>query len=517
MLRQSLRALALVALVSFGMQRCSGGPPAQDTEALSARIDELIGTRLAKEKIPPAPAADDTEFFRRLSLDLNGRIPSLSQLADFLDDARTDKRRQWIDELLDGSDYAPLYVRHFTHFWRRQLLALTPAKSDSVVVPLEGWLSKQVKMNTPYDRLMRGLLTDPEAVGFFLANQNKPENLASRTTRMFLGIKLECAQCHDDRSGGSWKRAQFWEFAAFFTGLGADQGVSGVVETPRDQKIGAARIRIGDSAVWAEARFLDGSRPNWQRNMTTRQELAEWIARGENPWFARAAVNRLWQYFFGRGLVDPVDGFAVGDNPPSHPKLLDELARQFVAHDFDLKYMIRAITGSEAYQRSSRVTDSRQAEPRLFARAASRVLTDEQLYDSLVLATGYRHETSEDAGSGPIPPDLLRAEFLASFDDDSAQPLDYQASIQQALLIMNGRFIDHTLRAENSATLSAVIRSKQPLARRIEELYRATLSRPPRRNETQRLVDYAAARNSEQAMRDILWSLVNSTEFILNH
>src|SRR5262249_24582832 len=187
-----------------------------DAAAAAARIENAMGVRLEKEKVPPAPPADDAEFFRRLSLDLNGRIPALAQLADFLDDTRPDKRRLWIDELLDGPDNAPLYVRHFTHFSPPQLLAPTAAQGDGVVAPLESWLGKQVQANTPYDRMVRGLLTDAEAACFFLANENKPEDLASRTSRLLLGLKLECAQCHEDRSGGRWKGSQCWGYAAIF-------------------------------------------------------------------------------------------------------------------------------------------------------------------------------------------------------------------------------------------------------------------------------------------------------------
>jgi hypothetical protein len=512
MVRCLRSALVLAGLLTLGLKGACGAPPVLDAPALSARIDELIGARLGKEKVPPAPPADDAEFFRRLSLDLNGRIPTSAQLTDFLDDARPDKRRLWIDELLGGPDNAPLYVRHFTHFWRRQLLAQTAAPGDGVVAPLESWLGKQVKANTPYDRLVRGLLTDAGAAGFYLANENKPEDLASRTSRLFLGVKLECAQCHDDRSGGSWKRTQFWEYAAFFAGLRPDQGSSGVVVAPREQKEGLPRIRVGGSAAWVEARFLDGGRPGGPRDVRPRQALAEWITRGDNPWFARAAVNRLWHYFFGLGLIDPVDGLGARDNPPSHPELLDELARQFVAHDFDLKYLIRAVTGSRTYQRSGRQTHPRQAEPRLFARAASRALTPEQLYDSLVLATGYRPEPVRAAASGSA-----RAAFLAPFDDPNSQPVDFQASIQQALMMMNGQFTEEATSPAKSATLAALIASNRPLARRVEELYLVTLSRKPRAKDARRLLDYAASRESKEALRDILWSLLNSTEFALNH
>jgi Protein of unknown function (DUF1553)/Protein of unknown function (DUF1549) len=509
--------LALTGLLILGPTRAVGTPPGQDARALSARIDELIELRLANEGIPPAPLADDAEFFRRLSLDLNGRIPAVTQLVDFLDDTRPDKRRLWVDELLDGPENAPLYVEHFAHFWRRQLLAQTPMQPDTVVAPLEGWLRKQLTANTPYDQLVRRLLTDANASGIYLANENKPENLASRTSRLFLGIKLECAQCHDDRSGGNWKRSQFWEYAAFFTGLREESGNRGMAMPPRPQEAGSARIQISGTNTWVKARFLDGGEPNWQRTVTPRQALSEWIARGDNPWFARAAVNRLWQYFLGVGLIDPVDGLGSEDNPPSHPELFDELVRQFVAHDFDLKFLIRAITGSRTYQRSSRQTHPGQADPRRFARAASRGLTPEQLYDSLVLATGYRSDPAKVGSFGDFHVGPPTATFLAPFDDPNNQPVDFRASIQQALIMMNGKFIEEATSSARSATVTAVIESNRPVAQRIEELYLVVLSRRPQPEETRRLLDYAKTRENKDALRDILWSLLNSTEFVLNH
>jgi len=484
-----------------------------DARALSVRIDELIGQRLTKEGIPAAPVADDAEFLRRLSLDLNGRIPSVKQLMDFLDDTRPDKRRRWIDQLLEGQDNAPRYMQHFARYWCRQILAQTPQQFDAIVAPLEGWLQKQVKANTPYDRLFRGLLTEPEAGGFFVANENKPENLASRTSRLLLGVRLECAQCHDDRSGGKWKRAQFWELAAFFTGLRDPAAANDIVAVPHSPKAAAPRIRVGDSTTWVEARFLDGKQPEWQAVVIPRRALAEWIVRSDNPWFARAMVNRLWHYFFGTGLIDPVDGLGIESNSPSHPELLDELVGQFVAHQFDAKYLIQAIAGSQTYQRSSRQTHPGQSDPRLFARAASRALTPEQLYESLVLATGYHPDPTRSGAAS------FRAEFLGPFHDPNSQPVEFQASIQQALMMMNGKFTEEATRSARSTTVATVIETKRPspLATRIEELYLVTLSRKPRREETVRLGEFAAHKDTKQALHDILWALLNSTEFVLNH
>jgi hypothetical protein len=490
--------------------------PARDAVALAARIDELVEARLAKEGVEPAPLADDAEFFRRLCLDLNGRIPSAAQAADFLGDRRPDKRRLWADELLGGRDPAGRYVNHFTNFWRRRLLANARAQSPAITGPLEGWLRKQVAADAPYDRMVRGLLTDPEAAGFLQANENKPENIAASTSRLFLGVKLECAQCHDDRSGGNWKRTQFWELAAFFASA-RDTGVRGdatYLAGPRDDT-GPARIRIGDGAAWAEARYLDGAAPDAKAIKAPRAALAAWLTRGDNPWFARAAVNRAWRDLFGVGLVEPADGFGVADSPPSHPELLDDLAREFAAHDFDMKYLLRALTASRAYQRTSRQTHAGQKDPRLFARAAVRPLSPEQLYDSVLLATGYRPAA---AGGGLFAPETPQAEFLALFEAPAGNVTESQASIQQALALMNGRFIAEATTPDKSPTLAAVIGiGRRPAARQVDELYLAVLSRKPRPDEAARLVKYVEAGDREQAPRDVLWALLNSTEFVVNH
>ena len=512
-MRSALSLLVALAVLS-GVNKAQGASPVRDARAMSARIDELIAARLARQGVPAAPRAEDAEFFRRLSLDLNGRIPSVAQLRDFLDDTRADKRRLWIEELLAGRDNAGLYVNHFTNVWRRQLLAHTPPQPSIIVAPLEAWLRKQIKANTPYDRLVRGLLTEPAAEGFFQANQNKADELAARTARLFLGVRLECAQCHR-HPFAKWQRKQFWEFAAFFAGLRGDEMRTDavVVVRPRRQKPGPARIRIGTSDTWVETRFLDGSVPSWKGSARPRAVLADWLTDAKNPWFARAAVNRMWHYFLGFGLIDPVDDLGADDNPPSHPELLDELARQLAAHDFDLKYLIRAITGSQTYQRTSRQTHPGQKDPRLFARAAVRGLSPEQLFDSVIEATGHRAVGSTGAPGAVTP----RAEFLAAFDDPHGQPAEFQATIQQALVLMNGKFVEEATRPGRSTTLAAVLGGKaRPTARRIEELYLLTLARQPRPAEAKRLVKYAEA-GGKEALHDIFWALLNSTEFVLNH
>jgi Protein of unknown function (DUF1553)/Protein of unknown function (DUF1549) len=492
----------------------------RDVPSLASLIDELVQARLAAAGVPPADLAVDAEFFRRISLDLNGGIPTVVQLRDFLDDDRPDKRLRWVEELMEGPNNAALFTKHFTNVWRRTLLWNTPAQ-PAVIGSLEGWLAPRVKSNTSYDRLVRAVLTDPGADAFFIANQRMPDILAARTTRLFLGVKLECVQCHDDRAGGSWKRQQFWQFAAFFAGPEADSTDSGKLthgpEEGRATEPVPTRIKIGNTETWAEGRFLDDSQPDWARG-GPRALLAEWIVGPENRWFARAAVNRVWHHFFGSGLIEPVDGLGDVDRPPSHPELLDELSRQFVAHGYDLKYLIRAIVVSRTYQRTSRQTHTGQADRRLFARAQVRGLSPEQLFDSLGNATGCPLAQIPGADTSVSRTDAPQARFLSEFEDIHESAAETQASILQALMMMNGRLVEEATSPARSRTLAAVLTgTSKSAAEAIEELYLAALSRPPRPEERDRLVTYVEAGDRARALRDVLWTLLNSTEFAVNH
>jgi hypothetical protein len=479
-----------------------------DAEALSAKIDQLIAAEWAAKGATPAPLADDAEYFRRLSLDITGRTPSITLLKDFMDDPRPDKRRLWVDILMqrtikDASNN--LYVNHFATYWRTLFFSQTTNQQAQLIgAQLEPWLKKHVKENTPYNQIVKELLTTPQGNIFYQANENKPENIASNTSRLFLGVKLECAQCHDDRSGGHWTRKQFWEYAAFFTGI---------------NRGGAkAEIKIPDKNQVVQARFLDGAQPTIKPGSAPQLTLADWMTSANNPFFARAAVNRMWHYFMGTGLVDPVDFMAIDDNPPSHPELLDELAFQFAAHNFDLKYLMRAITGSRAYQLTSRQTHESQENPRLFARMAVRGMTAEQIFDSVLEATG---------ADAPPPgnmnrfnafgfPNSPRDEFIARFTNIADKRTETHTSILQALTLMNGKTLDDLLK--NSKALATVQANDQsPLTRNIEELYLVTVSRKPTPEEMERMVKYVATRDRKAALADIFWALLNSAEFILNH
>jgi hypothetical protein len=269
----------------------------------------------------------------------------------------------------------------------------------------------------------------------------------------------------------------------------------------------------------AQARFLDGSEPGWAPRANTRVVLADWMTASENPFFARAIVNRVWAQLFGTGLVDPVDDLGA-ENPPSHPELLDELARQLAAHEFDLHYLIRAIVASRAYGLSSAGDSPGADDPRLFARMPVRGMTPLQLYDSLVQAAGLPLEPEQ-------PPfvrgfNSLRREFLDRFTSSDEKAIEPQTSILQVLTLMNGRLMTTAASPVRGATLPAVAAADfLDTPAKIEALYLAALTRRPRPEELERLVPYVAsggpAHAYTQALADVFWALLNSAEFRLIH
>jgi hypothetical protein len=515
----------------------AGSSVGADPRALAAKIDERTAAHWAAAKVSPAPPADDAEFLRRVSLDLTGRIPSVAETRAFLKDPAPDKRQRLVERLLAG----PRYVTHFTNVWRALLLPEANASFQTrfIVPGFEAWLRKHLAKNTGYDQMVRELLTtpvgpqamqglygyqvqgEPTPLGYYVAKDAKPENLAAGTARMFLGIRLECAQCHN-HPFATWKREQFWSYAAFFAGIEGQK--QGEISIPSREVADRRSLAIPGTKRTVAAGFLDGGVPQWKKE-GTRATLADWMTSRDNPYFARAAVNRLWGYFFGTGLVDPVDDMA-GDHAASHPELLDELARDLAAHQFDLKYLIRAITASRAYQLTSRGTQPGQADPRLFARMAVKGLSAEQLFDSLAQATGYQdgaptnpYAAFQFGGNSP------RTEFLTKFAQAGDKAQEAQTSILQSLALMNGKFVADATSVERSETFAAVADAPFLDTRgRIEALYLATLSRFPTPKETSRLVLYVEGggpegetKSQEKALADVFWALLNSGEFILNH
>jgi RNA polymerase sigma factor (sigma-70 family) len=497
---------------------------------LAAQIDKHLAARWAAAQVEPAAPTDDAEFLRRVYLDIAGRIPSVAEARAFLDDKATDKRLRLVEELLQN----PRYVVHFTNVWRALMLpeANTGIQGRLYVPGFEAWLRKQLARNLSYDQMVREVLTtpvvgggppgainlyqnpgEPTPVAYYLTKEVKPENLAASTARLFLGVRLECAQCHD-HPFADWKRDQFWSYAAFFSGLEASR--RGDIAIPAREVADRRELTIPGSNRVVKASFLDGTEPVWKPSVGTRAILADWMTTGENPYFTRAAVNRLWAHFFGVGLTEPVEDMIGSETVASHPELLTELARDFTAHRFDVKFLIRALTASRAYQMTS--AGKAPEDPQLFARMPLRGLSPEQLFDSLVQATGYQETAPMQRRIVLGPNDSARARFLEKFAQQTEKPTEVQTSILQALALMNGKLVADSTSLERSETLTALAEAPfMDAAQRIEALYLATLSRKPRSEEMARLVQFVEKGNPKEALADVFWALLNSSEFILNH
>jgi hypothetical protein len=482
-------------------------PALLDPAALSMRIDELIRAKFDSEKSERASLCDDATFIRRVYLDLAGCIPSVSDTQDFLDDSRPDKRRLWVDELLSSNkptNKGDAYARHFATVWRSWLLAHQSIETQIAARDLHGWLQERLSENTPYDRLVRDVFRQQA----FVAAYPTPETRTGGVGRLFLGLKLECAQCHKDRGGGKWTEDDFWSMAAFYASN----------TPPESANARGPSIKVGTNDRVVIARFLGGSRPVWDPNQSPSATLADWITRPDNPYFAKAAVNRIWAYFMGTGFIEPLDGFN-DNNPPSHPELLNLMAEQFIVHKFDLKYLIRAITASDTYQASSTpLADDKAMNPRLFARAVVRGLTAAQLYDSLTETTRLR-----DPMLGELTPreQTLRNNFIISFADPGERPIAATTTVPEALHLMNSTVAMERTKLSQNRGLATIVEAKVSTPRRIDDLYLLVLSRRPRSGERARMVKYVdgggPTEDPRDAVCDVYWALINSAEFRTNH
>ncbi len=490
-----------------------------DASTLTARIDAVLSARWAQAKVSPAAVADDGEFLRRVSLDLIGKIPTAAETRDFLDDPSKSKRQALVERLLDS----PAYTTRATEIWRRLLLpeADTEDIARQFAGDFEAWLRKKVIEEAGYDRIVREILTakinnqntiptggrfTPTPAGYYLAKENKPENLAAGVSRVFLGIRLECAQCHN-HPFAHWKREQFWSLAAFFAEVPTQQPENGL--TPRrDEKAAPRReLTIPGTKKVVTASHLDGSTPAWRPRAGARDILAEWVTAPDNPYFARAVVNQVWARFFGVGLIEPVDELDA-DASSDLAGLLDDLAGQFRAHGYQLKFLIRVLTATRAYNLSSVANPAESATP-LFAAMPVRGLSPGQLFDSLTRATGA--ETGD-----------AKARFLELFANRESRPIEAETTIIQALTMMNGSYIEGATNPETSQVLGAVVKAPfLDTPGRIETLYLATLTRRPRPDELARLVRFVEERksgeNQAKALADIFWAILNGPEFHLNH
>jgi hypothetical protein len=514
MTRATRLLIALAAVTAAGHQARAGEP---DTADLAARIDRHVDARLAAEGVRPAGPADDAEFLRRVSLDLHGVVPTAEQAARFLADTAPDKRARFVDALLAD----PRYGEHLADVWQGYLVS--PLADDYRVRAdrFRQWLAGRFNAAT-WDRVATDVLTatgklDENPAVTYLIEGRLPRTVPDLTdlaSRYFLGVRLNCAQCHDHPIV-AWKQQDFWGMAAFFT----------QVQTPGKPKLvynvglkdypeqTLASLKDGGTIDGFQARpptFLGGAEWKAGKGTTNRAALAAWLTAPDNPYFARAMANRTWWRLFGRGIVNPVDDMHAA-NEPSHPELLDLLAKRFAESGFDLKFLTRAIVTSRAYQRTSRPGGDADRQAALFGRMSVKVLSAGQLYDSLVTVLG-----PPARAPGANPRADARFEFVQFFaDDGDPAPTAYRRGIPHLLRQMNsGQFAGRSV----AALAAKVGKPGRPPDDVAGDLFLAVLSRRPTADELRLFQEHITRAGSiDAATRELAWALLMTSEFSLNH
>jgi hypothetical protein len=508
-------AVAVTALLVYLLIRSAAG---DDAATLSALIDRHIQPRLDAEGLKRVPEADDAEFLRRTTLDLHGVVPSADVSARFLDSSVPHKRAQYIDELLAS----PRFGEHLGDAWRGYLISPLANEQRMQTKRFADWMTARFNHNDGWDQIVYDLLTatgkmdENPAVTYLIEGRNPlgVTDLTDLSARYFLGVRLNCAQCHD-HPFVEWKQKDYWGMAAFFAQIqtpGRPKLVH-LIGVQDDPRMTLTTLRDADMLEGFQPHpptFLGGEAWKADARATHRAALARWITSSDNPFFARAMVNRMWWHLFGRGIVNPVDDMHAG-NEPSHPELLELLSRRFVESRFDLKLLCRAIVSSRTYQQTSRPGERADAEAELFARMSIKVLTAEQLYDSLQTILG------APAKATGINTRLdARHEFCQFFAGDSDRdPARYELGIPHVLRLMNSpQFAGRNLDSLVSHATSPARSSDEA----IDDLFLAILARHPTPAERQLVQDHLKTSTAPHAgYRHVAWSLLMSSEFLLNH
>ncbi len=494
-------------------------------------VDRLVFAKLHMLSIQPSDLCTDQEFVRRAYLDLCGLLPKPEEVQAFLADKAPDKRARLIDNLLERPEYAEFWTLKWSDVLR----------SDRKTIQVKGiyvfqkWLRRHIEKDTPFDEVVRDLITasgstfaNPPANYYRIARD--PQNLAETTAQLFLGIRMQCAKCHN-HPFERWTQDDYYSLAAFFARVRetkdpTEPGAAGPMPT------GAELVYVDRSGEVVQPRtgkvmppkFMDGPVATVRPGGDRRVALAAWLTRGDNPFFAKSVVNRIWYHITGRGIVDPVDDFR-DSNPSANDELLDALAKDFVAHHYDVKYIIRTIMNSRTYQLSAQTNDFNKDDSKYFSHAVTKLLTAEQLLDALCDVTEVPEKyPGLPAGTRAIglPDGEINHPFLKTFGQPARElacecEREGDSNLAQALQLINGPTVNEKLRAPNNR-VGKLLAQKRPEREILNELYLATLSRLPAEAEVKASLEHVAkAPDKRKAWEDVQWALLNAKEFLFRH
>jgi len=537
----------------------------------AAEIDRLVNGQLAKANVKAAPLTSDEQFLRRVYLDVTGKLPAPSDIREFLLDKSPDKRAKLIDKLLASEDYA----RHWALYWRDVIASrMTNQRAQPFARHFDKWLTDQLKENKKWDEIARAMLTatgdmryaeaDKNGQAFFLATRTGADTateMAAETSRVFLGIQIQCAQCHDHPSD-VWKRQQFHEFAAYFARYRERllrEEMKFVGTSIASLPFGEHRmpdLEDAQKGTPVAPKFLDGKGPKnpggpkgfgqfksfgkgpkefgkgfgkgpkgfggfgGLPDLERRKSLADSITSTSNPWFAGAFVNRIWGELMGQSFYMPIDDMGP-EKEAFMPEVLARVAGSFRGNNYDTKDLFRAILNSETYQRQLRPGDLPD-QHQLFAAHNPTRMSANALWESLVATLGPINAfgggkfSKGFGGGGPFAGRFgVEGQFKQEFGfDPSTRPEEVEGSVSQALLMMNNPALNQKIRATGNNVLARILTTYTENDEAIRAVYMKALARRPTNREVARCREHIRGAGSRaEAFEDILWALINSTEY----
>ena len=501
-------------------------------------VDKAVFANLKELGIPPSPVIDDATFLRRVTLDIGGRLPTEAEASAFLANKSPDKRDQWIDELLQGTDYADFFAAKWTAVLKNRRDDASDLLSNFA---FHAWVRDSLLANKPYDHFVRELLA---ATGTVIGNPpvawykrvKEPKNQIEDVAQLFLGVRMQCAQCHH-HPFERWSQDDYYSLSAFFSQVGRKpSGTRG--EDLIFHKRGMATATNIKSGIALKPAALGDPAPSISADEDPRLKLADWMGSPKNPFFAKALVNRYWKHFFQRGLIEPEDDIR-DSNPPSNPELLGALEKHFIETGFDLKELVRTITRSSAYQLSAAPNKYNGGDRQNYSRYYPRRLAAEVMLDSIDQLAGTQTDFANlPAGTRAVSlPDNSynnSSPFLKVFGRPEGESVCecervQSSSLGQSLHLINasdirGKLTSPTGRAEKLAKAAG------PPEPKIKELYLSAFSREPRPDEMKAALNYLAEPrlnaaghpvDAQKAIRDnfqdLIWALMNTKEFLFNH
>jgi hypothetical protein len=501
-------------------------------------VDKHVNAKLRKMKILPSELTTDAEFMRRVYLDLTGLPPKAEKVRGFIDDKTPskEKREKLVDELLGSNDYV--------EFWANKWADLLQCNSENLgqksVWLYRNWIRQQVADNTPYDKFVRTLLTakgssyDNPAVNY-LRVLREPGKMTEDVSQTFLGVRFNCNKCHD-HPFEKWTQNQYYEMGAYFAQVGFKKGqvgkevifaeAGGSFQVTSEEivyhKYDGGEVKHLKTDAVVAPKVPVGAAKTVAAGADRREPMVDWLVSPENPFFAKSMANRIWSYFLGRGIIDPVDDIRAS-NPPSNPELLEALTAQFVKDGFDLRKLMKAICQSRTYQLSIVRNKWNEDDTINFSHAHPRRLSAEQMVDALAMATGTKVKLAgipSGMRAAQIPDGMVVGnDFLQLFGRPKRQSAcecerSSSLTLSHALSLINGPTISEAVASPDSR-LAKLVQTEKDDRKLVEDIYLSCLSRPPTEKEL-KAVEFKPDSNRLEVAQDLAWALLNSPAFLFN-